>query len=83
MSNYRRHHVPGGHYFFTVVTHNRRPLFATAPQIDILRNAFRQVMERRPFRIEAMVVLPDHLHTIWKLPEGTGGGMSITFTTIR
>ncbi len=70
MSNYRRHHVPGGRYFFTVVTRNRRPLFDTEPRVAILRNAFRKVKRRHPFRIEAIVVLPDHLHAIWQLPEG-------------
>jgi REP-associated tyrosine transposase len=38
--------------------------------IDLLRRAFREVHQRHPFSIEAMVVLPDHLHAIWTLPEG-------------
>ena len=32
--------------------------------------AFHAVRSRRPFDVDAMVVLPDHLHCIWSLPEG-------------
>ena len=39
-------------------------------QIDALRWSFRYVTERRPFRLDAVVVLPDHLHCIWTLPPG-------------
>lgn len=39
-------------------------------QIERLRVAVRQTMAERPFRIDAWVVLPDHLHAIWTLPEG-------------
>jgi len=66
--DYRRHYVPGGRYFFTVVTEGRRPLLVE--NIERLRAAFRRVRERYPFAVEAMVVLPDHLHTLWRLPEG-------------
>ncbi len=37
---------------------------------DVLRKAFRYARQRYPFTIDAIVVLPDHLHTIWTLPEG-------------
>lgn len=66
--DYRRHYVPGGRYFFTVVTEGRRPLLVE--NIERLRTAVRRVRERYPFAVEAMVVLPDHLHTLWRLPEG-------------
>jgi putative transposase len=36
--------------------------------IAVLRVAFRRELQRHPFRIEAIVVLPDHLHCIWTLP---------------
>jgi len=36
----------------------------------LLREAFKSVMDRHPFRIDAIVILPDHLHCIWTLPEG-------------
>lgn len=67
---YRRDLTPGSSYFFTVVTEGRRPLLADPASVDLLRGAFRTVMERFPFRIEAIVVLPDHLHALWTLPEG-------------
>ena len=37
--------------------------------IDLLRKAFRYVMQKHPFEINAIVILPDHLHTIWTLPK--------------
>ncbi len=67
--NYRRAHVPGGTYFFTVVTRNRAPVFADIAQVERLKAAFSHVRDTRPFRMPALVVLPDHLHTIWTLPE--------------
>ena len=36
----------------------------------MLRDAFRLVRAQRPFIIDAIVILPDHLHTIWTLPDG-------------
>jgi putative transposase len=66
---YRRDFTPGGTYFFTVVTAERRPLLAEPGAVEILRGAFRTVMADYPFRIDAIVVLPDHLHTVWTLPE--------------
>jgi putative transposase len=65
---YRRAFSPGGSFFFTVVTEHRRPLLATVEAVGVLREAVRRVRSQRPFKIEAMVVLPDHLHCIWTLP---------------
>jgi len=65
---YRRVYQPGARYFFTVVTENRRPLLIE--HIDRLRDSFRLCVNRYPFEIEAMVVLPDHVHTLWRLPDG-------------
>ncbi|MFZ2852883.1 MAG: transposase [Rhodocyclaceae bacterium] len=65
---YRRAFVPGASYFFTLVTEKRRPIFAAAEAVAILRNAFRAVRLNRTFEVDAMVVLPDHLHCIWTLP---------------
>jgi putative transposase len=67
---YRRAFVPGGSFFFTVVTEKRRPLFASADAVEVLRMAFRMIRSTRPFEIDAIVVLPDHLHCIWTLPPG-------------
>ena len=68
--DYRRYYQPGGSCFFTVVTHDRRPILTTEENIQRLRRAFRHVRTKHPFHIDAIVVLPDHLHTVWRLPEG-------------
>ena len=69
MPDYRRNRVPGGTFFFTVNLRDRRSdLLVT--QIDILRDAVRRVRGRASFRIEAWVVLPDHMHCLWTLPQG-------------
>jgi putative transposase len=70
MSEYRRTLQPGGCYFFTVVTHERRPWLTEEDALDRIRNAFRRVMRDRPFTVDAVVILADHLHCIWQLPEG-------------
>ncbi|HET8899679.1 MAG TPA: transposase [Rhodanobacteraceae bacterium] len=69
MSHYRRAIVPGGTFFFTVVTRGRQPIFAAPDAVAALRAAFRKVRAERPFEVDAMVVLPDHLHCLWRLPE--------------
>ncbi|MFV8835997.1 REP-associated tyrosine transposase [Aquisalimonas sp. APHAB1-3] len=68
MSRYCRTRVPGGTYFFTVVTHDRLPLFTSDANVQRLRTALRRTHQAHPFRIDAMVVLPDHLHALWTLP---------------
>ncbi len=70
MSRYRRADTPGTSYFFTVVTHERKPWFSSERNVAILREAFRHIMAKRPFIVEAAVILPDHLHCLWRLPEG-------------
>jgi putative transposase len=68
MTNYRRNFVPGGSFFFTLnLAERRRRLLTT--HIDLLRQAFRKVRRRHPFQIEAVVILPDHLHSVWTLPQ--------------
>nr|VFK56432.1 MAG: putative transposase [Candidatus Kentron sp. TUN] len=64
--DYRRAKIPGAQYFFTVVIEHRRHLLIE--HMDRLRAAFRHVQPRHPFRIDAIVILPDHLHTLWTLP---------------
>ncbi|QWF72051.1 transposase [Methylomonas paludis] len=68
MVNYRRHFTPGGSYFFTVALHNRHASHLI-DSIDLLRTAFRKTQTQKPFRIDAIVVLPEHLHCIWTLPD--------------
>ena len=69
MVNYRRNFVPGGTYFFTVTLADRSSKILT-DRIDLLRNALRAARRERPFVIDAIVVLPDHLHAILTLPPG-------------
>jgi putative transposase len=70
MPNYRRVRVPGGRYFFTVVTDPRRPVLTSASTRAALRAAIDAVREAHPFHVDAWVLLPDHLHCIWRLPDG-------------
>ena len=67
---YRRSQESGGDFFFTLVTYKRRQILTLRDNISRLRQAFRREIEKRPFEITAFVILPDHLHCIWKLPEG-------------
>lgn len=67
---YRRDLTAGATYFFTVVTFRRNRLFAQAENIEKLRGAFREENQPRPFHIDAIVILPDHIHAIWTLPSG-------------
>ena len=69
MPNYRRAFVPGGCWFFTANLLDRRSNLLI-DEIATLREATRRTRERHPFRIDAFVVLPDHIHAIWTLPEG-------------
>jgi putative transposase len=69
MPNYRRVRVPGGRYFFTVNLFDRRSDRLVAG-IDALRDAVRETRGILPFHVDAWVVLPEHMHCIWTLPEG-------------
>lgn len=64
---YRRNRITGGTYFFTVTLRDRKSTLLV-DRIDPLRAAFRTVKRAHPFRIDAMVILPEHLHAIWTLP---------------
>lgn len=67
MVNYRRNFVPGGTFFFTVTLADRRSSLLV-DHIDLLRDALRFGQHQYPFLVEALVVLPDHLHALWTLP---------------
>ena len=69
MSLYRRLYVPGGTYFFTVCLAQRGSDLLIR-HADRLRHSFRVTMQHRPFHIDAIVIMPDHLHTVWTLPAG-------------
>jgi putative transposase len=70
MPDYRRYRVPGGCYFFTANLLERRSNALLTQHIDLLRDAVRRVRSTRLFTIDAWVVLPEHLHTVWTLPPG-------------
>ncbi|TBW32286.1 transposase [Siculibacillus lacustris] len=69
MPNYRRLRIPGGCWFFTVALQDRRSGLLVERIAD-LRAAVAVAHRRQPFQIDAMVVLPDHLHAVWTLPDG-------------
>ncbi len=69
MTDYRRNFLAGGSFFFTVNLAERHLALLTE-NIDKLRTAFRETRRHHPFTVDAMVVLPDHLHALWTLPEG-------------
>jgi len=68
MSRYRRARY-GRTFFFTVVTHRRRPLLCEDRSRRVLRGILQELRQARPFTIDAWVLLPDHIHCIWTLPE--------------
>ena len=69
MSNYRRSKTAGACYFFTVVTYRRRKIFLLQENVDLLREVFMKTKIERPFKIEAIAILSDHLHCLWRLPQ--------------
>jgi putative transposase len=69
-----RHAIPalqygGGTYFFTANLAQRKS-DVQVRNIDILRAVLGHVKSAHPFAVVAMVVLPEHLHAIWRLPSG-------------
>ncbi len=69
MSNYRRNRVAGGTYFFTVNLLERKKTLLV-DHIDELHHAIAKTRNNKPFHIDGWVILPDHMHCIWTLPEG-------------
>ena len=67
---YRRLRIEGATYFFTMVTYGRRKIFELPENIPLLRSSFQEIKGNHPFVVEAVVVLPDHLHCLLKLPVG-------------
>ncbi len=66
---YRRVIVPGGTFFFTLVTYSRQPILVNEIAVALLREAFRYTLKQHPFTIDACVILPDHMHFLWTMPE--------------
>lgn len=69
MPNYLRARIPGGTYFFTLASRRREPCLADDGTRKALRDAIATTRQRWPFEINAWVLLPDHLHCLWTLPE--------------
>ena len=70
VSNYRRYRVEGATYFFTLVADGRQTFLCHDDSRALLRRLLIECRKRWPFTIDAIVLLPDHLHTLWTLPEG-------------
>ena len=70
MPDYHRARVEGASYFFTVNCAERHKQQLLTDNVAVLRKIFRKVKDDHPFRIDAIVVLPEHLHCIWTLPPG-------------
>jgi putative transposase len=70
MRTYTRVHIPGGCYFFTVNLAERHSNNLLIEHIADLREAFQRIRAEHPFAVDGIVILPDHLHCIWRLPEG-------------
>lgn len=69
MPNYLRYRIKGGCYFFTINLLERNKSLLV-DHIDLLRESVRVCKHERPFHIDAWVVLPEHMHCIWTLPDG-------------
>ena len=73
MSRYRRARSAGSCYFFTLAAYRRQPILCDEAIRNALRTAIETVRMTRPFVIDAWVLLPDHLHCVWTLPDGDAG----------
>ena len=62
MANYKRLFLLGYSYFITIVTHQRKPILID--NIELLREGFRESKRFFDYKIDAIVILPDHLHMI-------------------
>ncbi|MEM7242964.1 MAG: transposase [Pseudomonadota bacterium] len=69
MPNYRRMRVQGGTYFFTLRLADPKSS-ALIENMSLLRDAMRAEIRHHPFSLIETVILPNHLHAIWRLPEG-------------
>jgi putative transposase len=83
---YRRANIPGSSVFLTLITYDRTKLFSVPENIDKLRKACAIVVAEKPFKIDAAVILPEHIHFLWTLPPDDPdysyrvGRMKVLFT---
>lgn len=82
MPNYVRAQVEGGTYFFTLASRNRAPVLVNENVRNALREAIAATQARWPFTVDAWVLLPDHLHCLWTLPDGDAN-FSKRWSTIK
>jgi putative transposase len=68
MPDWRRAYVPGGSFFFSLVTDGRARFLCDVPARPLPGSLLRRCKMRWPFQTDAIVLLPDHLHAIWSLP---------------
>ena len=67
MTHYRDNRVPGSTFFFTVRLLDPDSTLLT-DHFSAFGEAMRQARVRKPFHVDAWVVLPNHAHAIWTLP---------------
>src|SRR5262249_46546953 len=72
MPDFRRWYVPGGTYFFTLVTEGRVPLLTDERARNIQRTKLQECGDKWPFTLDAIVLLSDPLQELWTLPDGDG-----------
>ncbi len=70
MPNYRRTFIPGATWFFTVNLLQRHGNSLLIDKVDLLKSCIQRVRQQYPFKIDAWVMLPEHMHCVWTLPEG-------------
>jgi putative transposase len=69
MPNYKRYYTSNAYYFFTVVTYKRQPIFQDENAIQLFKHSIQTIKQKHSFTVEAIVILPDHIHCIWKMNE--------------
>lgn len=72
MTEYCRFYIPKAMWFFTVNLAERKNNRLLIEKIDVLRDAFRYVKKQKYFYMNAVVIMPDHLHCIWTMPPDDG-----------
>jgi putative transposase len=72
MVRYWRNLLAGGTFFLTATLADRSSS-ALTDCITSLRSAFRLTRRQHPFTLDAIVVLPDHMHVIMTLPSNDFG----------
>ncbi|NLG49991.1 MAG: transposase [Chloroflexi bacterium] len=82
----RRWYVPNAIYFITCVTHERRPFFDNADDLELLRDTMRQARDYHPFKMHSYALMPNHFHLLIQIPETTNVSkllQSIQWNTTR